>query len=85
MRLFSLFGEQSDVEIKDGKLVVWCNDDNYLQFSEPETEELLVRGLKAVGSNLTPVIDKRKRIDFDARIDKLKSMMGGVDLDIKKK
>ncbi len=85
MRLYTLFGAHSDVEIKDGKLIVWCNDDNYLQFSEPEAEELLRRGLKAVGSGLVPVIDKRKRSDSDGLIDKLKSMMGGVELEIKRK
>ncbi|MCI8613101.1 MAG: DNA polymerase III subunit gamma/tau [Clostridia bacterium] len=85
MKLYSLLGSHSDVETDGDKLIVWCNDDNYLTFSEPETAQAVRRALADVSEGTELVIDKRKRADSEKLIDKIKSMMSGVDVKIKRK
>ena len=85
MRLYTLISGHSDVEISGGELIVHANDDNYLLFSEPETVEAIRRGLESGGEGLSVRVEKRTRADNDSIIDKLKSMMGGLDLEIKNK
>lgn len=85
MRLYALLGAHSDVEIDGGRLIVHANDDNYLQFSEPEAESAMQRGLDELGEGLKIVVEKRARVDNDRMIDKIKSMMGGVELEVKRK
>lgn len=85
MRFYALLGEHSDVEIDGDKLVIHANDDNYLQFSEPEVESVMQRGLDSLGEGLKIAVEKRARVDNDRMIDKIKSMMGGVELEVKRK
>ena len=85
MRLYALLGAHSDVEIDGGKLIVHANDENYLQFSEPEAESAMQRGLDEMEVDLKVVVEKRARVDNDRMIDKIKSLMGDVELDVKRK
>lgn len=85
MRLYTLLSAHSDVEISGGKLIIHANDDNYLQFSEPDVIASMQRGLDEGGEGLEIVVEKRARAGNDSIIDKIKSMMGGVDVEIKNK
>lgn len=85
MRLYTLLGSHSDVEIEGDELIVWGNDDNYIMFSEEETIEAIRRGLKSLNFPLDVRVDKRSAGDSDKVIDRIKSMMGGMDLEVKKK
>lgn len=85
MRLYTLLGGHTDVEVKEGKLTVWANDDNYLQFSDEETQAAMRRGLDADGLGMTLFVDKRVHADNEKIIGKIKSLMGDAALEIKKK
>lgn len=84
MRLYALLGEHNDYEINGNELIIWGNEENYLQLSEPESVRMLQRGLDADGLGMTVTVDKRTKGNSEKIIDKLKSMMGGAELEIKK-
>ena len=85
MRLYSLLGSHNDYEIDGDKLIVWGNDDNYLQLSEEETIKAIESGLKEDGLSLKVIVEKRARANQDKIIDKLKGMMGSTQFETKLK
>ena len=56
----------------------------YLLLEETE-KQAVRRALAEVSEGTELVIDKRKRADSEKLIDKIKSMMSGVDVKIKRK
>lgn len=85
MRLYTLLGDQSDIEIEDNNLIIHASEDNFLSFSDESTITAITRALLSEGINLTVLVDKKKEaVDMDSEIMKIKKLMGDAQLNIKK-
>ena len=79
MSLYSLLCNTRDVEIEKGVLSVCPESDaEFLQFSDSETQSLLVRAMGEMGINLTVNVRKKAaKPDMDNEIERIKKMIAG--------
>ena len=79
MSLYSLLCNTHDVTQDNGILRICpASDAEFLQFSDPETQEQLSRALAAAGANLSVQVEKRAgKPDMDSEIDFVKKMLSG--------
>ena len=85
MRLQTLIGGHRDVELKDNALIIWTNGDNYLDFCEESTLQAIERAVYGEGYDLKIKVEKRENnADVDAEILRLKKLVAGAPVNIKK-
>ena len=79
MSVYSLLCNTHDAALEKGELRVCpASDAEFLQFSDPETQEQIARALHEMGANVTLRIEKRAgKPDMDNEIDRIKKMMAG--------
>ncbi len=87
MRIQSLVGNHSDVAILGNTLVVYANNENYLEFCDEAVFAALERGLVSAGFDLRLKIEKKLgEVDMDEEILKIKKLVGNkVPVNIKNK
>ncbi len=79
MSLYSLLCNTHNVDLDGGVLKITPESDaEYLQFSDPEVSDLIVRALSVLGANVkTEIIKQQGKPDMDTEIDRIKKMMAG--------
>jgi len=72
------------VDIVSDKLVVYCDDNKYLEFKDDSVKTTLQNAIDSLNLDLTLSIQKSKRVDPDDEIDRLKTLVGAVEVKIVK-
>ncbi|MBQ8882961.1 MAG: DNA polymerase III subunit gamma/tau [Clostridia bacterium] len=75
----------SEVECKDGKLILWVEPENFLQIMDESVSGAVERAIRADGCPLKLMVNKVVgKVDMDSEIEKIKRLMDEAKLNIKK-
>lgn len=87
MVVFSVAGEQSDVEMKGDTLVVYASDDDsFMTLSTPEATEALSRAAAFIHPDLKIAVEKRaQKVDMDNEIARIKAIAGNAKINVNKR
>jgi len=78
MRVQTLVGNHSDVDVVGSDLVIYAGNENYLEFCEDTIINALKRALMVLGEDMGVRVEKRTgNIDMDEEIIKIKKLVGG--------
>ena len=84
-RIIPYLERVSQVEVDNGKLVLWVAPENFLQIVDESVSGALERALVADGSGLKLMVNKVVgKVDMDSEIEKIKRLMDDAKINIKK-
>ena len=84
-RIIPYLERVSQVEVDNGKLVLWVEPENFLQIIDDSVSGALERALQADGCPLKLMVNKVVgKVDMDSEIEKIKRLMDDAKINIKK-
>lgn len=83
MRLYTLVGSHSDVDINGNNLIIYAQDERFLQFTDSGIAESIDEALSADGNILKcKIVKKAESVDMDKEINNIKKLMGKAKVNI---
>lgn len=74
-----------EVEVRDGKLILWVEPNNFLQIVDESVSGAVERAIRADGINLKLMVNKvAGGVDMDSEIEKIKRLMDQAKINVKK-
>jgi len=77
MQLYAMMGDHKAYRISAKQLIITADDDSFLRFSDPNTIELLTKGLQEIEAPLSIKVEKAvEELDMDKEIVRIQKLTG---------